>query len=227
MKLNQRTVDTIALPEGKRDMIVFDKTLPGFGLRIREGGSRIFVVQYKIGGLQRRMTLGSTALIRAEQARARAVEMLAKVKLGGDPAGDKALAQAQAGETFAVAVRRHLNRQKARLRPSSYATEERYLLGHFAGLHPLALTRIDRRAVAAQLTAIATDRGPGAADRARAALSAFFTWAHAGGTGRRQSGQRHQHQPHNTKPRSRAQRSPWWRATPLPAAAPMALSSSC
>ena len=177
MKLNQRTADTLALPEGKRDMIVFDEALPGFGLRIREGGSRIFVVQYKIGALQRRMTLGSTALIKAEQARAKAAELLARVKLGSDPATEKAEAQTRAGETFTAVVRHYLIRQKARLRPRSYVNEERYLLKHFQALHSLALTRIDRRTIAARLSEIATDNGPAAADRARASLSAFFSWA--------------------------------------------------
>src|SRR5262249_29674304 len=68
-------------------------------------------------------------------------------------------------------------RQRARLRQSSYSAEERYLLGHFSSLHPLPLTRIDRRTISAVLSEIATERGPGAADRARTSLSGFFTWA--------------------------------------------------
>jgi integrase len=177
MRLNQRTVDTLELPRGKHDLIAFDDTLPGFGLRLREGGTRIFVVQYKLGGRTRRMTLGSTALLRADQARATAIEILAKVKLGADPAGTKALAKVQAGETFATGVRRYLMRQKARLRAGSYIADERYLLGHCASFHPLALTQIDRRAIAERLSEIATNGGPSAADRTRATLSAFFNWA--------------------------------------------------
>jgi integrase len=177
MKLNQRTVGVITLSEGSREKIFFDETLPGFGLRLREGGSRMYVVQYKIGGRTRRMVLGSTALIGPGEARAKAGELLAKVKLGTDPAGEKAEAQTQAGETFATAVRRYLIRQKAHLRPSSYINDERYLLDHFAPLHRLILSAVDRRAVAERLSEIATKRGPASADRARASLSAFFTWA--------------------------------------------------
>jgi integrase len=177
MRLNQRTVDTLALPRGKRDLLVFDETLPGFGLRLREGGSRIFVVQYKLGGRTRRMTLGSTELLRADQARTTAVALLAKVKLGADPAGEKADAKTQAGETFAAAVRRYLLRQKARLRATSYIADERYLLSHSAPFHPLALTQISRRTIAERLSEIAAAGGPAAADRTRATLSAFFNWA--------------------------------------------------
>jgi integrase len=177
VKLNQRTIGVIALPEGKREKIFFDENLPGFGLRIREGGSRMYVIQYKIAGRTRRMTLGTTALIGPGEARDRASNLLAKVKLGTDPAGEKAEAQAEAGETFATAVRRYLIRQKAHLRPSSYINDERYLLDHFAPLHRLVLSTVDRRAVAERLSEIATNRGPASADRARASLSAFFTWA--------------------------------------------------
>jgi hypothetical protein len=33
--------------------------LPGFGLRLRQGGSRSFIFQFKVGAQNRRMTLGS------------------------------------------------------------------------------------------------------------------------------------------------------------------------
>jgi integrase len=123
------------------------------------------------------LPVASTALIKAEQARAKAAELLARVKLGGDPAAEKAEAQTRARESFAAVVRRYLIRQQARLRPRSYVNEERYLLKHFQALHSLALTQIDRRTIAARLSEIATDNGPASADRARASLSAFFTWA--------------------------------------------------
>ena len=56
MKLKASNVDTIKLPPGKNDHIEFDDDLTGFGLRLREGGSRTYVVQYKLGTQQRRMT---------------------------------------------------------------------------------------------------------------------------------------------------------------------------
>src|SRR5215210_3565210 len=44
-------------------------------------------------------------------------------------------------------------------------------------LHPLPLHKVERRHAAAYLAEIATSNGPIAANRARAALSALFTWA--------------------------------------------------
>jgi integrase len=178
MKLTQRAVDAIVLPPGKREAIHYDQLLPGFGLRLRASGSRTFVVSYRIGKKDRRMTLGSTAMLRLEAARIRAGGILAAVRAGRDPAGERVEARARAGgDTFAEAVRRHLAHKKTRLRARSYATAETYLLGHFKPLHGLSVARIDRRTVAGRLSEIAANNGPAAADRARASLSAFFTWA--------------------------------------------------
>jgi integrase len=150
--------------------------MPGFGLRMR-GNARTFVVAYKIGTQHRRMTLGSTAQLTLEQARDKARIIQAEVRLGRDPAGEKQEAVASLADRCETHIRTYLNRQKARLRPSSYRHSERYLLDHWKPLHAIPLAKIDRRTVAARLGTLITDCGPAAADRARATLSAFFVWA--------------------------------------------------
>jgi hypothetical protein len=95
----------LALPPGKADAIFFDDALPSFGIRLRDGGSRMFVVCYRIGAKQRRVTLGSTAVLKVDAARDRAAELLAAVRLGRDPQAERAEARARAGDTFASAVR--------------------------------------------------------------------------------------------------------------------------
>jgi len=177
VKLTQRLVDSIALPAGKADAVHYDDALPGFGLRIRDGGSRMFVVQYKLGAQTRRMTLGSTAQLRLDDARAKARDILAAVRLGQDPAGKKAEAVAALADRCEPHIRCYLARQKTRLRPSSYGLAEAHFLDHWKPLHALAITKIDRRTIAARLNELVADRGPAAADRARAVLSAFFAWA--------------------------------------------------
>ena len=92
--------------QGKADFIAWDDDLPGFGLRIREGGSRNYIVQYKIGKQNRRMTIGSTGVYtNPDDARTAAGKILARVKLGEDPAADKA-------ETKLVAAGRHVQRDR-------------------------------------------------------------------------------------------------------------------
>jgi Arm DNA-binding domain len=63
MKLIQKTVAALELPKGKSEAIFFDDDLPGFGLRIRVGGARTWVYQFKIGERNRRLTLGSAAAV--------------------------------------------------------------------------------------------------------------------------------------------------------------------
>ena len=61
MKLTQKTSAALALPAGKTETIVFDEDLAGFGVRVRIGGTRSWIFQYKIGNQNRRITLGSLA----------------------------------------------------------------------------------------------------------------------------------------------------------------------
>jgi integrase len=177
MKFTQRIVDSLALPEGKPETIHFDDTLAGFGVRLRSSGARVYVVQYKTGSKHRRLTLGTTGTLRLEAARALAAELLAKVRIGRDPAGEKAEMRLRASNTLGAAIRTYLARQKTRLRPRSYTASEHYLQESFKQLHDLPIASVDRRVVATRLAEIAATSGPSAADRARATLSALFAWA--------------------------------------------------
>jgi integrase len=178
MKLTQATMQRLALPTGKTEAIYFDDDLSGFGLRLRAGGSKNWIVQYSLGAKQRRMTLGSTSVLDAGKARETARTLLAGVRLGRDPAAERAVSQARASdEELGAIVDRFLARQATRIRPRSYTETRRYLKEHWKPLHRLQLAHIMRRTVANRLDAIADENGPIAADRARAALSAFFSWA--------------------------------------------------
>ena len=117
MKLTQKTVAGLVLPNGKAEAIFFDDDIAGFGLRLRVGGSRTWIFQYKQGNKQRRMTLGSA---RAEQARQTAEELHAKVRLGHDPAGEKLEGRARAAETM-EAVLKGLPAACARAPEATYA----------------------------------------------------------------------------------------------------------
>lgn len=176
MKLTQAAVDRIKLPAGKSEAIFFDDDMAGFGLRVREGGSRNWIVQYKIGPKHRRLTIGNVSTLTAGKAREAASTALAKVKLGNDPAHEKAIAQTAAGDTFEAGAKRFLARQETKLRTSTHDAVERYLMERCKPLHGLPVNKINRATIAARLTAIANEFGPVSADRCRAALSSMFSW---------------------------------------------------
>jgi len=177
MRFTQKIVDALDLPPRKTEAIIFDADLPGLGLRLRRGGSRVWVYQFKIGARHRRLTLGSATAVPLAQARKTAGDLHAKVRLGRDPAGEKAEGQARAAETVGAVLQVFLAHKRKTLRPRSYDRVERHLLKDCRSLHGIQLAKVDRRAIAARIAAIESSSGPVAANRARSSLSAFFSWA--------------------------------------------------
>ena len=178
MRLTRPNVARLAVPPGKTEIIVFDEALPGFGVRVRLGGKRTWIAQYRLGSKQRRVTLGTTDTLDPEEARRRAKSVLGAVHNGDDPQARKAEARARASITLGTMAANYLERFAAeRLRPKTLAESRRYLIVSWKPLHGLGLNEIDRRAVAVRLSEITRENGPIAANRARVALSAFFNWA--------------------------------------------------
>ena len=177
MKLLQRTITSIELPAGKTEMIVFDEALAGFGLRLRAGGARTWIYQYKIGNRHRRITLGNATALTPARARETAADLHAAVRLGQDPAGAKAEGKTRAAETLGAVVQSYLTYQSEHLRRRSYTEVERHLLKYCKPLHGLQLQKVDRRAVATRVSDIAGNSGAPTANRVRASLSALFSWA--------------------------------------------------
>ena len=54
MRLTKANVAKLSLPEGKSELLVFDEALAGFGIRLRYGGKRTWIAQYRLGSKQRR-----------------------------------------------------------------------------------------------------------------------------------------------------------------------------
>jgi integrase len=178
VRLTKQTLGKLSLPPGKADHIVFDDELPGFGLRLRAGGKRAWIVQYRVGSKQRRVTLGTVEVLDPDRARQAAKATLAKVQLGGDPQTEKAEGRARAAVTLGAVTKRYLEeRAKPNLRPRSYEEVERHLTRHWAPLKELSIHKVQRANVAARLGEIAKENGRFASNRARASLSAMFSWA--------------------------------------------------
>jgi integrase len=170
-------VRTVGLPKGKREYTFFDEKLKGFGLRLREGGSKTFVFQYKIGAKHRRIVLGSTSAISVGQARGAAQRYYLRAKSGDDPFSDKTIAKKQASETFKAAITEYLAIARKNLRPRTYPDIERHLVKFAKPLHELPLAKITRREIKPIIAALTKKGHAVTANRLRTSLSGFFAWA--------------------------------------------------
>lgn len=87
-KISKRPVDALR-PDQARDTFLWDDAIPGFGVRCRPSGRKIYLLKYRAGRRQRWLTLGAHGVITADQARARALRHKADIGDGVDPSGEK------------------------------------------------------------------------------------------------------------------------------------------
>jgi integrase len=139
------------------------------------------VFQYKLGGKQRRMTLGSVTAIDVGKARETAKDLYAKVRLGQDPQGEKIKSKIEAAETFKAVAEEFLAYKQAELRPGSYEGTRHHLMVHARSLHHLQLGKVDRRDVAQTVGVVTKNAGIPTGNRVRSTLSTMFAWAVAQG----------------------------------------------
>jgi integrase len=183
MRLTTTTIKTLALPAGVSDRIYFDDTLPGFGLRLRASGAASWIVQYDVHGKTKKFTLGTPTVLDPNTARNKARNLLASIRLGGDPAKEKQQAKQQAAETFgALLVRAEpqgylaIKQAKSKAGSRTFKEAERHLVKYAKALHRTPVKDVDRRAVSALVAAVASKNGPIAANNMLGTLSGYFTW---------------------------------------------------
>jgi integrase len=112
MKITKTTVDQLPLPTSGY-ALHWDHALHGFGVRVTAHGVKSFIVQQRIHGRDRRMTLGRHGVLTVEQARKAAKRLLGEIASGHDPLAERAKQRLQSttlAEAFAsyLVVRKDL-----------------------------------------------------------------------------------------------------------------------
>ena len=92
-RLTKRTVDAIRANGG--DAVYWDGELTGFGLRVRKSGRKNYVVQTRVDGKLRWFTIGPHGPLTPDQARNKALEVLADATKGIDPRNAEAARRAE------------------------------------------------------------------------------------------------------------------------------------
>jgi integrase len=181
MRFTTANIRTLALSSGKAEEIIFDDDVAGFGVRIRAGGSKKFVYQYKAGSKNRRMTLGSVTAVDVGKARDIAKDLYAKVRLGQDPQGEKIKSKIEAAETFKAAAEEFLAYKQTEVRRGSHVGFTHHLMVHARSLHHLQFGKVDRRDVAQAIGSVTRGAGIPTGNRVRSTLSSLFAWGVAQG----------------------------------------------
>jgi integrase len=154
---------------GKATRIEWDDAVRGLGIRITPGGVKSYILNYRAGGSQRRMTIGRTSEVSLSRARQIAGDQLVSIRAGADPlAVRRARADAPTmAELFDRYISDHALPHK---KPLSIEADRRLIRLHL-------MPAFGRRKVA-ELAREEVDRWhkgmrdrPGAANRALALLS--------------------------------------------------------
>ena len=157
---------------GHKDTILFDKTLPGFGLRIHPSGRKVYIIQARIQGRSRRIVIARHGEMELSEARRRARDMLGRIRAGENPADD--IRREKETPIFREFAEEYLRRCDPLWKPSGRKTVRIYLKARILPTFGrMPLDRIGPEDVAAWFDATSKDR-PGAANRAFEILRAMM-----------------------------------------------------
>jgi integrase len=174
--ITKRAVD--AAKPLNADSYLWDKVLHGFGLKVTPAGSKVYLVQYQLGGRRgrtRRVTIGRHGEITPTFARAEAKRLLGEIAAGRDPAAgrDKARADKLLAIVFEQFMAEHVH---TKLKPSTA-----YYYKLLADTHILPrlgcrpFTELQRQDIARLHHDLSAT--PYVANRSLAVLSKLFSWA--------------------------------------------------
>jgi len=177
MRFDKTNVHTIKPPAGKMDHIEWDDGMPGFGIRFRNQGPGVYMIQYRINGRTGKMTFGAVARVNLADAQKKAREAFNLIHDKVDPAVERAK-KAAGMVRFKDRVedyKSYLVREKCK--PKYIADVMRSLEEYFAELHRYAFPELTRALIATELNKIEKAHGPGSMATRRAHINAYLNWA--------------------------------------------------
>jgi len=179
MHITKSFVDQVALPlakeNGKTNQAFYrDSATPGFGLRVTSGGAKSFIVEKRIQGKVKRVTLGKYDNLSVEQARNAAIRFLGEVATGKNPIAAKQNRRIR-NTTLLEAFEDYLLTRKD-LKPSTIHDYRRSINGPFLMWQTKPLTAITKDMVQLRHAALGK-RSKARANNAMRVLRAVFNHA--------------------------------------------------
>jgi len=157
---------------------VYDRKVPGLNIRVSTQGAKAFSILYRLGGRNRRLTLGRYPIVSLSEARKRAREALNQVQQGFDPAAEKVRARTEYQSRLFPAVLSEFVEIYAKRQTRGAQETERLLRREFEGAWAkLTIRQITKQHLNEVLDGILNRGTPSAANHAFAAIRRFFNWA--------------------------------------------------
>jgi integrase len=175
LPLDERVIAKLKIPATDETRF-WHPEVPGLYLRIRAGGSRTWMLQYRSGGVKRKVTLGRSPAMTAAAAAQAAKHNLARLAVGDDPAAARDATRAKAAGAIQIGtlVEDYLNHAAQKVTGDYLKDTRRYLTRDLKSLLSIPAADLTLDAMARALGKVTKQT---AHNRCKAALTAFLKYA--------------------------------------------------
>ena len=184
IKLDEDSVKRAVCPAGKKDVLLFDSRLPGFGVRVTSAGGKHFIAQYTVNGVRRRIGLGRFGPKTVAEARAKARAILGQAEDGIDHKAEEiarnvaaASVAAEAAFTVRKLIEDWADARKADRRENYIRIARAHLLRNLEPWLERPASSITTAEAVRLLDAGKKERGTTTANRTLAYARAAYSWA--------------------------------------------------
>ena len=176
-RLTKSTIDALPIPE--KEIVYWDQTLPGFGLKITPKGRKVFIVLYRAAGggsRLRKYTIGPYGRITLHNARIEAQKVLAARLEGRDAATEKLEARRRltadtVPEVTGLYAKLHLSQRRSGREVMQIL--QRNLVDRVGSR---SVHSISKRDVIDLVNAVVDRGSPIAANKSLKVIKSFFNW---------------------------------------------------
>ena len=173
-KITKSYVDRLSTPEAGQTF-VRDSELKGFAVRITSTGAKSFILEKRIDGKVKRLTLGRYPELTVEQARKEAHKLLGQIAVGRNPPAEKK-SEALQGTTLQQAFDDFIAVRK-KLKARTLYDYQRIMKTVFADWQNKAMLKISKDMVAKRHSKIGAEHGEAYANLSMRFLRALFNFA--------------------------------------------------
>ena len=173
-KITKSHVDKLSTPETGQ-AFVRDTELKGFAVRVTSSGAKSFILEKRIDGKVKRLTLGRYPELTVEQARKEAHKLLGHIAMGRNPPAEKKY-EALQGTTLEQAFNDFIAVRK-KLKARTLYDYQRIMKTVFTDWQNKAMLEIGKDMVAKRHSKIGSERGEAYANLSMRFLRALFNFA--------------------------------------------------